>query len=126
MKLHKGSCHCEKVIFEVKAPQNLEILECNCSICSLSGYLHLIVPKSRFNLICGTEFLTTYTFNIHTAKHTFCKICGIKPFYVPRSHPDSYSVNLRCLDRSHINQIEMIKFDGQNWEESFVNMDKQI
>jgi hypothetical protein len=68
---HSGGCHCGKVRIEVIAPSRLSVLECNCSICSKSGYLHLIVPKSRFRLLQGEEFLTTYAFNTHVAKHLF-------------------------------------------------------
>lgn len=85
----------------------------------MSGYIHLIVPENRFNLLKGSNCLTTYSFNTHTAAHTFCKYCGIKPFYRPRSHPDSYSINLRCLDRSGLDKIDIKKFDGKNWEKSF-------
>jgi hypothetical protein len=89
---HRGGCHCGRVRFEVSAPAEIEVSECNCSICAKSGFLHLIVPRARFNLTCGGEYLTTYTFNTGVAKHLFCSICGIKSFYVPRSNPDGYSV----------------------------------
>ena len=115
---HKGKCHCGAVRFEVSLPENIEALECNCSICEMTGYLHVIVPASRFKLLEGSEVLTTYTFNTHKAKHRFCKICGIKSFYIPRSHPHGFSVNLRCLDSSEFKEIEIIKFDGHNWEEN--------
>ncbi len=82
MVLHTGGCHCGRVRFEVLAPASLEVADCNCSICSKSGFLHLIVPKSRFRLLQGEESLTTYTFNTGTAKHLFCSTCGIKSFYV--------------------------------------------
>ena len=95
---HLGGCHCGKVRFEVTAPATLSVLDCNCSMCSKFGYLHLIVPKSRFRLLQGEEALTTYTFNTKVARHFFCSVCGVKSFYVPRSHPDGYSVNARCLD----------------------------
>src|SRR6476659_11122079 len=98
MTLHTGGCHCGRVRFEVDAPAELAASECNCSICAKSGYLHLIVPRSRFRLLQGSESLTTYTFNTGTAKHLFCSVCGVKSFYVPRSHPEGYSVNFRCLD----------------------------
>ena len=114
---HKGSCHCGAVQYEVEAPADLQVQECNCSICSRSGYLHLIVPKSRFHLLKGEEYLTTYTFDTHEAKHKFCKICGIKSFYIPRSNPDGVSVNVRCLDDATINSIEIELFDGKNWEQ---------
>lgn len=114
--IHRGGCHCGAVRFEVEAPAILEVIECNCSICSMTGYLHLIVPRSRFRLLRGTDHLTTYTFNTRVAQHYFCKTCGIKSFYVPRSHPDGYSVNVRCLDPTTIEKIVVTSFDGRNWE----------
>jgi len=116
--LHKGGCHCGAVKYEVEAPENLDVSECNCSICSKSGYLHLIVPKSKFNLLSGEDKLETYTFDTHEAKHLFCKTCGIKSFYVPRSHPDGISVNVRCLDHATIKTISIEHFDGKNWEDN--------
>ncbi|MDA2920787.1 GFA family protein [Desulfobacterota bacterium AH_259_B03_O07] len=113
--LHKGSCHCGAVRFEVEAPEDINALDCNCSICSMTGFMHLIVPKSRFRVIKGADNLTTYTFNTGVAKHTFCKTCGIRPFYVPRSNPDGYSVNVRCLDQSSISKVMIEQFDGKNW-----------
>jgi hypothetical protein len=114
---HSGGCHCGRVRFEVEAPAAIEAVECNCSICSKSGFLHLIVPKSRFTLIQGSESLSTYTFNTGIAKHLFCKTCGVKSFYVPRSHPDGYSVNVRCLEAATIERITLVAFDGKNWED---------
>ena len=94
----------------------MEAVECNCSICARTGFLHLIVPKSRFTLIQGSESLSTYTFNTGIAKHLFCNVCGVKSFYIPRSNPDGYSVNVRCLDRDMIRSITVTRFDGANWE----------
>lgn len=118
MVMHKGSCHCGAVRFEVDAPADLSLIECNCSICSRSGYLHLIVPQSKFHLVCGEGNLSTYTFDTHEAKHLFCKTCGIKSYYIPRSHPDGISVNARCLDKSHIKSMSIEAFDGKNWEDN--------
>jgi hypothetical protein len=87
-------------------------------MCSMTGYLHLIVPASRFRLLRGGDRLTAYTFNTGVARHLFCRRCGIKSFYVPRSNPDGYSVNARCLDRSTIADLEIEPFDGRNWEQS--------
>ena len=115
---HKGSWHCKVIEFEIEAPENIVVQECNCSMCSMTGFLHLIVPKSSFKLLKGKDNLTTYTFNTGVAKHTFCKTCGVKAFYTPRSNPDGYSINLRCLDQSGFKKIEIEKFDGQNWEEN--------
>jgi hypothetical protein len=114
---HGGGCHCGRVRFEVEAPAAIEAVECNCSICSKSGFLHLIVPKSRFTLIRGSESLSIYTFNTGVARHMFCKTCGVKSFYVPRSHPDGYSVNVRCLESATIEKMTVVAFDGKNWED---------
>ena len=115
---HSGGCHCGRVRFEVTAPAAISVAECNCSICAKSGYLHLIVPKSRFCLLAGEESITTYTFNTGVAQHFFCKVCGIKSFYVPRSDPDGISVNARCLDPGTVSRMEVRPFDGRNWEAS--------
>jgi hypothetical protein len=92
---HVGGCHCGCVRFEIEAPARIEVAECNCSICAKVAYLHLIVPAERFHLLAGREDLTTYTFNTGVARHHFCKHCGVKSFYIPRSHPDGVSVNAR-------------------------------
>jgi hypothetical protein len=115
---HRGGCHCGAVRFEVLAPAVIQVTDCNCSICSKAGYLHLLVNKSRFRLLAGAEALTTYRFNTGTAQHLFCKVCGMKSFYVPRSHPDGYSVNARCLDPGTVQRMEINAFDGANWESS--------
>lgn len=114
--IYNGSCHCKSVTFEVEAPEVIEAEHCNCSICSKSGFLHLIVPLGKFKLISGEEFLTNYTFNTGVAKHTFCKICGVKPFYTPRSNPDGIDVNVNCLDTKP-KSVVITEFDGQNWEQ---------
>jgi hypothetical protein len=114
---HAGGCHCGRVRFEVDAPAEIEVHECNCSMCSKLGYLHLVVPKSRFRLLRGREHLTTYTFNTGVAQHLFCSVCGVKSFYVPRSHPDGYSVNARALDPGTVRRLVLIPFDGAHWEE---------
>lgn len=117
MRTHRGGCHCGRVRFEVEAPAQLEAQLCNCSICSMTAYLHLIVPKSRFRLLQGEDVLTNYTFNTGVAQHCFCSVCGIKSFYVPRSNPDGISVNVRCLGRSTIEKTSISDFDGRNWED---------
>jgi len=114
--VHSGGCHCGRVRFELDAPAEVTVTECNCSICSKTGYLHLIVPQAKFRLLKGADSLTTYTFNTGKAKHHFCRVCGIKSFYAPRSHPDSYSVNLRCLDEGTVKRMNVRPFDGRNWE----------
>jgi len=111
---HRGGCHCGAVAFEVDAPARLTVSDCNCSICHMSGFLHLIVPRTRFRLLRGADSLSEYTFNTRAARHLFCRHCGVKSFYVPRSNPDGYSVNLRCLDRSSVEDVRIELFDDNN------------
>jgi hypothetical protein len=118
---HQGGCHCKRVRFEVRAAAIINVSECNCSICSKSGYLGLIVPEDRFTLNSGEESLTEYTFGSGDAKHLFCKHCGIKSFYIPRSHPDGVSVNARCLDPGTVEKMNITQFDGKNWERYYPN-----
>ena len=116
MVTYSGGCHCGRVRFELEAEPNLVVVECNCSVCSKSGYLGVIVPKERFRLLSGELHLNEYTFNTGAARHRFCRHCGIKSFYVPRSHPEGISVNFRCLDADTVREVERKSFDGQNWE----------
>jgi len=116
--IHKGGCHCKAVRFEVRAPARVTVQRCNCSNCSMTGFLHLIVPAADFKLISGADQLQTYTFNTHVAKHLFCKVCGIKSFYVPRSNPDGFSVNLRSIDPGTVKGVTYEDFDGQHWEDN--------
>ena len=115
MRTMDGSCHCGRVRFRVTAEFD-GVTECNCSICSKKGFLHLIVPPDGFALLSGRDALTTYRFNTGTAQHTFCKVCGVHPFYVPRSDPDKIDVNVRCLDGIELATISIKRFDGRNWE----------
>lgn len=114
--IFQGSCHCGAIRFEVEAPETVEVENCNCSMCAKAGFLHLIVPLSKFWLLSGADQITTYTFNTGVAKHTFCKVCGIKPFYTPRSNPDGIDINVRCLDTQPL-AMNIVEFDGQNWEQ---------
>ena len=114
-QIYEGGCHCGRVRFRVTAALS-RVTYCNCSICSKKGYLHLIVPRERFELISGKDALTTYRFNTGVAQHTFCCTCGIHPFYVPRSDPDKIDVNVRCLDNLDLSAIDVKEFDGKNWE----------
>ena len=115
--LYRGSCHCGAVSFEVEAPEEIVAHECNCSICAKAGFLHLIVPKRDFELLTGADAITTYTFNSGVARHTFCKVCGVKAFYAPRSNPDGVDVNVRCLDTVPAS-LTIEPFDGRNWEQN--------
>lgn len=122
MTTHTGGCHCGRVRFEVDAPAAIEATECNCSICSKSGFLHLIVARDDFRLLQGEDALSTYTFNTATARHKFCRHCGVKSFYIPRSHPDGISVNVRCLDAGSIDRVRVTPFDGRNWEQNVAKL----
>jgi hypothetical protein len=104
------------VRFEVELSHAVEAQSCNCSICAKTGFVHVIVPESRFRLNQGADALTTYTFNTGTARHLFCRVCGVKSFYRPRSNPDGWSVNARCLDDTEDLEISIGAFDGKNWE----------
>lgn len=121
-----GGCHCGAVRFEVLAPDEVVARECNCSICRMTGYLHLIVEKERFRLVQGADRIATYGFNTGTAKHHFCSICGVKSFYMPRSKPDGFSVNLRCLDDGQVRIARILPFDGRNWEQAFAAADGKV
>ncbi len=120
---YQGGCHCGAVRFQVTV-ENHKLDECNCSICSKKGFLHLIVTKDKFTLLQGEEKLQTYTFNTQTAKHKFCSNCGIHSFYIPRSHPDCIDVNARCLDGDVINNFKIVPFDGKNWEANIHELKK--
>ncbi|MDJ0794001.1 MAG: GFA family protein [Woeseiaceae bacterium] len=124
MTTHKGGCHCGRVRFEVDAPAVIAATECNCSICQMSGFLHLIVSSRDFRLLAGEDDLETYTFNTGVAKHRFCRHCGIKSFYIPRSHPDGVSVNIKCLEPSTIERVDVTTFDGRHWEENVAKLSR--
>lgn len=115
---HTGGCHCGDVRFEVTAPAHVDVINCNCSICAATGFQHLIVKDTAFSLLTPWENLTSYKFNTKTADHLFCKTCGIKSFYKPRSHPDGWSVNFKCLDEGTVKGVNYRDFDGVNWEQN--------
>jgi len=112
-----GSCHCGAVRFEAELPAPpVPALDCNCSICRATGFLHIVVPHEEFELLTGRDVLVSYRFGTGAAEHLFCGRCGVKSFYQPRSHPDAWSVNANCLDESVELAIET--FDGRNWEQA--------
>lgn len=118
----QGGCHCGAVRFEAVVPEPPVLaLDCNCSVCRMTGFLHVMVPHHRFHLICGRDALTSYRFGSGTAEHLFCQHCGVKSFYQPRSHPDAWSVNANCLDRPV--ELNVQQFDGRNWEAAKANLD---
>jgi len=113
----KGGCHCGAVRFEAELPEPpVPALDCNCSVCSKTGFMHVMVPHSDFELITGRDALSSYRFGTGAAEHLFCKTCGVKSFHQPRSHPDSWSLNAYCFDEPV--ELEIERFDGKNWEEA--------
>ena len=119
----EGGCHCRAIRFEAEVPEAVEILDCNCSICAMTGFRHLIVPHEDFTLLSGRDALTGYRFGTGAAEHLFCHICGVKSFYQPRSHPEAWSVNLNALDDPGALRITVRAFDGRNWEAARASLD---
>ncbi len=116
--LVRGGCHCGVVRFEATVPRPVRLLACNCSMCAKTGFLHLIVPHDDFRLISGADQLASYRFGTRTAEHLFCRICGVRSFYQPRSHPQAWSIDFRSLDEGHDLQAKIEDFDGRNWEQA--------
>lgn len=111
-----GGCHCGAVRFAATVASHVRLLACNCSMCAKTGFLHLIVPHGDFRLLEARDTLSSYRFGTGAAEHLFCRTCGIRSFYQPRSHPKSWSIDFRCLDDSHGLTAEIEPFDGRNWE----------
>ena len=117
-----GGCHCKAVRFTARlTDEPVAALDCNCSICAMTGFLHIIVPHKDFTLVSGGDVLSTYRFGSGTAEHLFCSLCGVKSFYQPRSHPEAWSVNAQCLDQRPELDIEF--FDGREWENARAALD---
>lgn len=119
----EGGCHCGRVHYKAEVTMPLKVIDCNCSICQMTGFQHIIVSDAAFELISGADTLVTYQFNTGQAKHLFCGHCGIKSFYKPRSHPDGWSLNARCAVLPDDMPIERSHFDGQNWEANIDSLD---
>jgi hypothetical protein len=117
MQTWEGGCHCGAVRFRVSGDLS-RVSDCNCSVCTKKGFLHLIVPPEQFELLRGQDAIATYQFNTGTARHMFCRHCGIHSFYVPRSDPDKIDVNVRCLDGVDVTTLNIQPFDGRNWEDA--------
>jgi len=117
MKDYFGSCHCGAIKFKFKSEDSVEVWNCNCSICDMISYQHLFVKHELFEIISGRELISEYNFETGTAKHYFCKKCGVKSFYQPRSHPEMYSINHKCVTNPPAIK-EVVYFDGKNFEDS--------
>lgn len=119
----EGGCHCKRVRFAAEVPAAVEVLDCNCSICAMTGFRHLIVPHRDFTLLIGDDALVSYRFGTGTADHLFCGTCGVKSFYQPRSHPEAWSINLNALDDPGMLEVSARRFDGRNWERAAAALD---
>ena len=119
----RGGCHCKAVRFEAEVEGEVQLLDCNCSICSMTGFRHLIVPHADFQLLSGGDQLVSYRFGTGAAEHLFCATCGVKSFYQPRSHPDCWSVNFNALDDKETIAFTARSFDGRNWEQARASLD---
>lgn len=117
-KPRSGGCHCGAVRFTADLPDHIVGLSCNCSICAMTGFIHVIVEPDDFHLEKGEDAQNEYMFNTHTARHLFCRTCGVKSWYYPRAHPGKISVNLRCFDSDQNLSGRIVDFDGANWEKN--------
>lgn len=120
--VHRGGCHCHAVRFEITAPAEIEVIDCNCTLCTMTAFEHWIVRAAQFRLLTDPAALSEYRFNTGVARHLFCSRCGIKSYYRPRSHPEDYSVNLRCVDPGSFRVIKRRPFNGQQWESSIAGL----
>lgn len=118
----EAACHCGSVRLRVRVPERVIVRRCNCSICTRTGYLHLFVDRSDLEWVAGEDELTEYRFNTGQARHLFCRICGIKPCYVPRSHPEGYSVNFNCLQLDETISVRIEDFDGKHWRQNVASI----
>jgi hypothetical protein len=115
MKQYGGQCHCGKVKFSVTT--NLEsVNRCNCSLRSRKGAIMHRVPAEQFTFVAGEEYLSLYQFHTQTAKHYFCKVCGIYTFHRPRVAPDYYGINVACLEGVDVFKLEPGIVDGRAYD----------
>jgi hypothetical protein len=112
---YHGSCHCGRVSFEVQAKLDY-VVECNCSICRRRGALWHGALESELRILTGEADLALYQFGTNTAKHYFCKHCGIHPFVRPRLDPTRWAFNVLCIDGVDAKSLPVRQFDGENWE----------
>jgi hypothetical protein len=96
MQTYRGSCHCGAVTFEIQTDFP-ELTTCDCSICRRKNALMVKVHEDQFKLLSGDHSLSEYRFHTMTARHFFCKTCGIYPFHRKRVTPDYFGVNVFCL-----------------------------
>lgn len=124
MATYTGGCHCGTVRFEFEAPDSVDVTDCNCSLCAMTGHEHVFVDAADLRFLSGRDTLVSYQFGSMTADHLFCGTCGIKSVYRPRSHPGGWSVNGRCVEGLTV--ARRIAFDGQNWEDRISGLHKDL
>ncbi|MDO6765769.1 GFA family protein [Agarivorans sp. 1_MG-2023] len=115
-KVHKASCHCGAVKFELSLPNGLvEPRRCDCSLCRKRGAIVASVPLDGINITKGAELLSLYQFNTKTAKHYFCSVCGIYTHHQRRSNPEQFGFNVACLEGVNPLELENVPtYDGVN------------
>jgi hypothetical protein len=96
LQTYRGECHCGSVRYEIRTDFP-ELTTCDCSICRRKNALMVKVHQDDFKLLSGESSLSVYQFHTRTAKHYFCKVCGIYPFHRKRVTPDYFGINVFCL-----------------------------
>jgi hypothetical protein len=113
-----GQCHCGGVVFEVTLENGFENLRrCNCSLCRRKGAVMASVPLAGLKVVKGQELLTLYQWNTKTAKHHFCKVCGIYTHHQRRSVPTEYGFNVACIegvDPYALGDVKIVNGAGQS------------
>lgn len=116
-RIFRGSCHCGVVTFELQAKIDY-VVACNCSICRRRGALWHGATEQDLRILTGEDQLALYQFGTNTAKHYFCRTCGIHPFVRPRLDPSRWAVNVLCIDGLDVAALPVKHFDGEHWEEA--------
>lgn len=111
-RTYRGACHCGKIAFECVGELE-SVSVCNCSMCAQLGFMHWIVPRDCFRLLTPLRHVSTYDFANGRLRHCFCSTCGNTPFSMPRAHPGSVDVNLRCLDGVELGAVPIDYADSR-------------
>ena len=96
---YNAACHCGSVRFRVRLADEFNtIRRCSCSYCRMRGAVVVSAQLSDIEFVEGEGNLTLYQFNTRTAKHYFCKTCGIYTHHQRRSNPSLFGVNVACIE----------------------------
>jgi hypothetical protein len=71
-----GGCHCGVVRFEAALPQKVQAQACNCSMCQMVGFIHIITAKSRFRI---TVLLSVWGEKLLQAPFQSRRLVGERP-----------------------------------------------